>query len=189
MQLLYFCCAKTLDKMHFVKQLLAGFLLLVLLAQADAQQRPRLVGRFISSDYYSDTLSAWVNEFNNRQLPDQYVEEGWSLLLPRPKKKAHLSAGPTGGKGNFPTPGGSYPRRKGSFPIAFRVCGQAWWLLYSPALCPSKYGDTVPSPRKLSPIFSLPLHGLRIEKDTRNHETMPPAARFPFRGAILPSQE
>ena len=24
-----------------------------------------------------------MNEFNNRQLPDQYVEEGWSLLLPR----------------------------------------------------------------------------------------------------------
>ena len=39
-------------------------------------------GLVITSNYYRDTLPAWVQDFNNRQLPDKYLEEGWSLLLP-----------------------------------------------------------------------------------------------------------
>lgn len=39
-------------------------------------------GRFITSDYYRDTLPAWVEAFNQRQLPEQYLEMGWQLLLP-----------------------------------------------------------------------------------------------------------
>ena len=42
----------------------------------------KTVGRFITSDYYRDTLPAWVQAFNERGLPDQYFEQGWSLLLP-----------------------------------------------------------------------------------------------------------
>jgi len=42
----------------------------------------RSAGRFISSDYYCDTLPAWVNDFNNRQLPDLYLDMGWAPLLP-----------------------------------------------------------------------------------------------------------
>jgi predicted AlkP superfamily pyrophosphatase or phosphodiesterase len=42
----------------------------------------RSFGKFITSDYYLDSLPAWVNDFNNRQLPDKYLQTGWSLLLP-----------------------------------------------------------------------------------------------------------
>lgn len=42
----------------------------------------RTVGRFISSDFYFDTLPDWVNVFNNRKLPEQYIKAGWSPLLP-----------------------------------------------------------------------------------------------------------
>jgi predicted AlkP superfamily pyrophosphatase or phosphodiesterase len=40
------------------------------------------VGKFITSDFYRDTLPAWVDNFNNRQLPDKYLEMGWTPLLP-----------------------------------------------------------------------------------------------------------
>lgn len=39
-------------------------------------------GKFISSTYYMDSLPIWVNEFNNKRIPDSYFEQEWNTLLP-----------------------------------------------------------------------------------------------------------
>ena len=39
-------------------------------------------GRFISSSYYMDTLPTWVNDFNDKQFPDSYLEQQWNTILP-----------------------------------------------------------------------------------------------------------
>lgn len=39
-------------------------------------------GNFITSSYYCDSLSAWVNAFNAKKLPDIYLDQEWSTLLP-----------------------------------------------------------------------------------------------------------
>jgi len=38
--------------------------------------------KMISSSFYMDELPAWVNEFNDRNLPAQYVSEPWETLHP-----------------------------------------------------------------------------------------------------------
>lgn len=38
--------------------------------------------KMISSTFYMDELPEWVNEFNDRNLPAQYVSEPWETLLP-----------------------------------------------------------------------------------------------------------
>ncbi len=40
------------------------------------------VGKFISSTFYMDSLPRWVNDFNNRGLPQQYISKGWQTLYP-----------------------------------------------------------------------------------------------------------
>lgn len=40
------------------------------------------IGNFISSTYYSNQLPAWVNNFNNRKLPDSLYNLNWNLSLP-----------------------------------------------------------------------------------------------------------
>lgn len=39
-------------------------------------------GDFITSTYYHEELPAWVQQFNNRNLVDQYLSEPWETLLP-----------------------------------------------------------------------------------------------------------
>lgn len=39
-------------------------------------------GAFISSTYYMQQLPEWVNQFNNRKLPDQYLQQNWNTLYP-----------------------------------------------------------------------------------------------------------
>lgn len=39
-------------------------------------------GRFTTSTYYADTLPAWVQRFNARQIPQSYAGKAWTLLLP-----------------------------------------------------------------------------------------------------------
>ena len=39
-------------------------------------------GRFTTSRYYADTVPAWVNEFNARDLISRYRGKEWTLLLP-----------------------------------------------------------------------------------------------------------
>ncbi len=38
-------------------------------------------GKWISSSFYLSSLPAWVRQFNDRKLPDQYLEKGWKPLL------------------------------------------------------------------------------------------------------------
>lgn len=38
-------------------------------------------GKFISSTYYMQELPTWVKEFNNRRLPQQYMDSTWNTLL------------------------------------------------------------------------------------------------------------
>ena len=39
-------------------------------------------GNFVSSSYYMDSLPAWVNNFNEKKLPDTYMEKTWETLYP-----------------------------------------------------------------------------------------------------------
>jgi hypothetical protein len=39
-------------------------------------------GTFTTSRYYSDSLPAWVQWFNARQIAHRYAGSAWSLLLP-----------------------------------------------------------------------------------------------------------
>jgi predicted AlkP superfamily pyrophosphatase or phosphodiesterase len=39
------------------------------------------IGRFITSTYYMTNLPAWVNEFNDRQIPQSYLNKKWERLL------------------------------------------------------------------------------------------------------------
>ncbi len=39
-------------------------------------------GAFITSTYYMKSLPDWVNRFNNRKLPDQYLKQNWNTLYP-----------------------------------------------------------------------------------------------------------
>jgi len=39
-------------------------------------------GKFITSSYYMDELPDWVERFNDLNLPEKYVDQGWELLLP-----------------------------------------------------------------------------------------------------------
>jgi predicted AlkP superfamily pyrophosphatase or phosphodiesterase len=40
------------------------------------------VGKFISSTHYVNELPQWVHEFNSKQLPKQYLSQGWKTLYP-----------------------------------------------------------------------------------------------------------
>jgi predicted AlkP superfamily pyrophosphatase or phosphodiesterase len=48
-------------------------------------------GKFITSTYYTQTLPAWVENFNNLGLPDKYFKEVWSPALPIEK---YVESGP-----------------------------------------------------------------------------------------------
>lgn len=39
-------------------------------------------GNFISSSYYFNALPNWVNNFNNKKLPDSYLQKNWNTLFP-----------------------------------------------------------------------------------------------------------
>jgi predicted AlkP superfamily pyrophosphatase or phosphodiesterase len=39
-------------------------------------------GTFMSSSFYGNALPSWLNDFNNRKLPDAYLKKGWDLLRP-----------------------------------------------------------------------------------------------------------
>lgn len=39
-------------------------------------------GKFISSSYYMEQLPKWVDDFNNKKLPDTYFKRGWNTLYP-----------------------------------------------------------------------------------------------------------
>ncbi len=39
-------------------------------------------GKFITSTYYATELPAWVESFNGRRLPQQYMDSTWNTLLP-----------------------------------------------------------------------------------------------------------
>lgn len=40
------------------------------------------VGRFITSTYYMNDLPQWVKDFNARNLPNTYYQQGWNTLYP-----------------------------------------------------------------------------------------------------------
>lgn len=39
-------------------------------------------GGFISSTYYMDKYPEWVNQFNDKKLPDSYLQKDWQTLYP-----------------------------------------------------------------------------------------------------------
>lgn len=45
-------------------------------------------GKFITSSFYMEELPPWVDEFNDRALPEKYLDKGWDLLLPAEKYAA-----------------------------------------------------------------------------------------------------
>ncbi len=40
------------------------------------------VGKWITSNHYMNTLPQWVNQFNDKDLPGQYMTKDWNTLLP-----------------------------------------------------------------------------------------------------------
>lgn len=40
-------------------------------------------GNWISSSYYVDSLPSWVNEFNEKKIPESYLTRSWEPLLPQ----------------------------------------------------------------------------------------------------------
>jgi predicted AlkP superfamily pyrophosphatase or phosphodiesterase len=40
------------------------------------------VGKWITSNHYMNTLPQWVNQFNDKDLPGQYMTKDWTTLLP-----------------------------------------------------------------------------------------------------------
>ncbi|MBN2481816.1 MAG: alkaline phosphatase family protein [Bacteroidales bacterium] len=42
----------------------------------------RMTGNWITSTYYTDSLAVWVNQFNDKRLPDIYLKEEWNTLFP-----------------------------------------------------------------------------------------------------------
>ncbi|MCG8698865.1 MAG: alkaline phosphatase family protein, partial [Bacteroidales bacterium] len=47
-------------------------------------------GTFITSNYYMDSLPAWVDTFNVKKLPDTYLEKTWEMLLPQEQYKTGI---------------------------------------------------------------------------------------------------
>jgi predicted AlkP superfamily pyrophosphatase or phosphodiesterase len=45
-------------------------------------------GNFVSSSYYMNELPNWVNDFNNKKLPDKYVGMEWTLSKPIEKYRS-----------------------------------------------------------------------------------------------------
>ncbi len=41
-----------------------------------------LTGGFISSTYYMNDLPKWVRDFNDKKLPDQFLQNNWNTLYP-----------------------------------------------------------------------------------------------------------
>lgn len=41
-------------------------------------------GTFVSSTWYMNDLPQWLKDFNTRQLPEQYLKQGWNTLYPLP---------------------------------------------------------------------------------------------------------
>lgn len=48
-------------------------------------------GRIVSSSWYTSELPGWVQDFNQQNLPDEYLKNTWDLLLPA---EAYTSSGP-----------------------------------------------------------------------------------------------
>jgi hypothetical protein len=45
-------------------------------------------GRFITSEYYRETVPDWVREFNDAKLADEYATQEWTRLLPEEAYRA-----------------------------------------------------------------------------------------------------
>jgi len=56
-------------------------------------------GNFVTSTYYMEQLPAWVQEFNKRKRPAQFVNQTWERLL---DEKAYQNADAGAGEGNMP---------------------------------------------------------------------------------------
>lgn len=39
-------------------------------------------GKWISSTFYMESLPAWVNNFNDKKMPDSLLVKGWNVILP-----------------------------------------------------------------------------------------------------------
>lgn len=46
---------------------------------------------FITSSFFADELPEWVSDFNDEKWVDQYIDEGWDLLLPADQYRASLA--------------------------------------------------------------------------------------------------
>lgn len=52
-------------------------------------------GKFITSDYYMQTLPTWLTAFNDRKLVDEYMNGSWETLLPLAEYEESLPDGKT----------------------------------------------------------------------------------------------
>ena len=57
-------------------------------------------GRFISSRYYGTEIPSWIEEFNNKHLPDSYAGKQWTMVLDPSSRAYHTEEM----AGQFPHP-------------------------------------------------------------------------------------
>ena len=69
-------------------------------------------GNFISSTYYMNQLPSWVNSFNDRELVDKYMANGWFLSYPLEKYGTNLPD-------QQPFESDLFSEKKSSFPHLF----------------------------------------------------------------------
>jgi len=65
-------------------------------------------GAFITSSYYMKELPAWAKQFNDKKLPDQYLQQNWKTLYPI-NTYSQSTADEESYEADFPAGGTTFP--------------------------------------------------------------------------------
>lgn len=94
----------------------------------------RSSGNFVSSNWYTEALPQWVNDFNDRKLAQEYLSQTWETLLPIEQYK---ESGPD----DVPWEGTVRTKESPTFPYDLKTISEAVGDYY---LLPSTpYGNTI----------------------------------------------
>ncbi len=110
-------------------------------------------GRFITSSYYMNSLSPWVESFNEKRLPDTYLKKEWVLSLPETSYSMI-------GKDNSDFENDVFNEGKTSFPHSFKNISES-----------SKYDKLRVSPYGNSLVAELAKQAVIGEKLGKNKVT------------------
>jgi predicted AlkP superfamily pyrophosphatase or phosphodiesterase len=89
-------------------------------------------GYFITSTYYSNQLPSWVNDFNNRKLPDSLLKLGWTKALKDEQYLAYSTAD------EKPYEGSPFGKEQTKMPYTLKVTSGGYGQLPS-----TPHGNTI----------------------------------------------